>query len=203
MYKVPFILILVNYKGSPIQILKSPEWINQYNQYLEVYCIYYDDVEKKSIQLNNIYSNQAISKLERQIINLSKQISYIQIKIIKEISNSNGNEEIEIQQLLDLGDFKDSQAQMTDKITTEKQLLTRNKLMSKNLKKNSKKMQIQQLHKSKKLVFLKKNYSMNNFRKILSQSKQYMYPIITQYDERQIKRNQIKFQNNSKTTFHF
>ncbi|CAD8077969.1 unnamed protein product [Paramecium primaurelia] len=100
-----------------LQMLASPTWQNQYNSFVDEYCIYFDDDEENSIQQNNIFKQ---FQTEMAVVYDSFFSSLgldnsdeLQIQVIKEILNSDGEEEIDVQQLLALGDFQVFKAEMS------------------------------------------------------------------------------------------
>ncbi|CAD8085340.1 unnamed protein product [Paramecium primaurelia] len=100
-----------------LQMLASPAWKNQYNSFVEEYCIYFDDDEENSIQQNNLFKQfqtEMAAVYDSFFSSLGLDNSdELQIQIIKEILNSEGDEEIDIQQLLALGDFQVFKAEMS------------------------------------------------------------------------------------------
>ncbi|CAD8097839.1 unnamed protein product [Paramecium sonneborni] len=100
-----------------IQMLASPTWQNQYNSFVDEYCIFFDDDEENSIQQNNLFKQfqtemAAIYDSFFNSLGLDNT-EELQVQVIKEILNSDGDDEIDIQQLLALGDFQVFKAEMS------------------------------------------------------------------------------------------
>ncbi|CAD8181561.1 unnamed protein product [Paramecium octaurelia] len=100
-----------------LQMLASPTWKNQYNSFVDEYCIYFDDDKENSIQQNNLFKQfqtEMATIYDSFFGSLGlENTDELQFKIIQEILNSDGEEEIDIQQLLALGDFQVFKAEMS------------------------------------------------------------------------------------------
>ncbi|CAD8157127.1 unnamed protein product [Paramecium octaurelia] len=100
-----------------LSMLASPIWQNQYNSFVDEYCIYFDDDEENSIQQNNIFKQfqtemAAVYDSFFNSLGLDNSDD-LQMQVIKEILNSDEEEEIDVQQLLALGDFQVFKAEMS------------------------------------------------------------------------------------------
>ncbi|KAM3129314.1 Cilia- and flagella-associated protein 36 [Paramecium bursaria] len=94
-------------------MLLSPEWQSQYNSFVEENCIFFQESDENDMHHNQLFKNfqkEMASVYDQFMQNLGLDNEELQQEVIKELIKSN---EIDVDQLLALGDYEVFKAEMS------------------------------------------------------------------------------------------